>query len=81
MPRPTHYVDRLGRVFLSEDERQLVRQLHRASRAGAPTDSKWMLQVSLRASLVDGAFIRYDTAENFIADLIDWGFISPAQLS
>lgn len=53
----------------------LVKKLHRASHAPTADDATWMHQVSDRTMTQSGDKLRYDTAENFVADLMKFGFV------
>lgn len=54
---------------------ELVRLLHRGSRAPARDDAHWMAEASERYLLQTGLRVRHDTAVRFISDLIHHGMI------
>lgn len=65
-----------GQKFLAEDELDLVSKLHRASYSPSPSDEKFMHDTAERAQFQVGRFVRSDTPENFVADLIAVGLIT-----
>lgn len=48
----------------------LVRNLHKGSRAQALDDQTWMVETAQRITLQNGTLVRHDTAEHFIDDLM-----------
>lgn len=70
------WTDQDGRLLLAADEAELVSRLHDGSRAPAASDQEWMREVAQRMKLYNGASIRTDTAEHFIADLEAQGVIA-----
>lgn len=65
-----------GKHFLAEDELDLVSKLHQASYSPSPSDAKFMFDAAERAQFQVGRFVRSDTPENFISDLIAVGLIT-----
>lgn len=63
--------DRIEAVSASD----LISKMHAASRAQAPSDFAWMVEVADRTRKQNGATIRVGTPEDFVADLIAAGMI------
>jgi hypothetical protein len=63
----TYRFDTLNFTGSSTD---LVKLLHKGSRAQAKDDATWMMEAAGRFRLMTGIPIRYDTSDNFIDDLI-----------
>lgn len=62
----TYHLDE-GLAGTAED---IVRNLHKGSRAQCATDAEWMVETADRCRLQDGGKVRDDTAEHFVDDLI-----------
>jgi hypothetical protein len=54
---------------------ELVARLNKDSRAHAKTCAAYMEQAADRATMTTGIDVRYDTPENFIADLAKSGLV------
>ena len=50
---------------------EIIRNLHKESRAQCKDDETWMAETADRCRLQDGGKIRHDTPEHFVDDLID----------
>lgn len=59
----------------ADSPEELVAHLHAESLAQAPTDQSWMEQTAKRVKTQTGEPIRFDTAGNFIEDLIREGLV------
>ena len=49
---------------------EVVRELHKGSRAQAKDDETWMAEASQRVMTQSGHVVRTDTAEHFVDDLL-----------
>lgn len=60
-----------GLPIHSDTAPEVVSELHNASRMRFMTNEKFMVAVSRWTKIYCDATVRYDTAENFVSDLID----------
>lgn len=62
--------------FMNGTATEIVRQLHKGSRAPAATDQEFMEDVARRASLMSSLTVRTDSPDNFITDLIEHNMLA-----
>jgi hypothetical protein len=65
-----------GRVYTGNTEAELVSRLRSSSLTAEKTDREFMREAARRARLQTGKRVRYNTPENFIADLVKTGLIN-----
>ncbi len=70
-----YQINSSGQVLEAEDAEDLVGQLHELSYAPLEDDVAWMKQAAEGATEQTGKPIRYDTAENFVEDMLNTGLI------
>jgi len=71
----TYYYTK-GKAWWARNARDLVRQMHcDAPLCQETNDETFMLKCAARVELFDGANIRWDTAENFVQDLLNIGLL------
>jgi hypothetical protein len=65
----------MSHTFEADSAASLVEQMHSASYATAEDDATFMQETAERTQTQNGAPIRFDTPEHFVADLIAAGLI------
>lgn len=65
-----------GARHAGRNAREIVRAMHADAWMRSATDEDFMVECAKRAEMSTGRSVRYDTAENFIADLIAVGLLS-----
>lgn len=71
----TIYTLRDGSTIAATSPQDFISQLHHGSRFDAHgTDQEYMQRFARRLQELDGTAIRTDTADHFLADLLESGF-------